>query len=694
MAQKPVEELSEQEAAQELERLASEIAEHDRRYHSEDAPVITDADYDALRARNNEVEARFPALIRSDSPSRKVGAVPSGRFSKVRHTRPMLSLDNAFSDEDVADFIGRVRRFLGLGNDEPVALTAEPKIDGLSLSLRYERGRLKVAATRGDGQTGEDVTSNVRTIGDIPDRLTGSGWPDMMEIRGEVYMGKADFLALNEAQAEAGGKVFANPRNAAAGSLRQLDAAITAARPLKFFAWGWGETPGSDFATQMSVLETLEAWGFITNPLITLTQNLNEALRHYRLIEEQRASLDYDIDGVVYKVDRLDWQDRLGMVSRAPRWAIAHKFPAEKAQTILKDIEIQVGRTGALTPVAKLEPVTVGGVVVSNASLHNEDEIERLGVMIGDTVIIQRAGDVIPQIVSVLKEKRPLDAVPYTFPDHCPACGSAALREGDDVVVRCTGGLICPAQRVERLRHFVSRDAFDIEGLGEKQIKAFWDDGLIESPADIFKLQRRNADAETRIEDREGWGELSARNLFNAINQRRSISLDRFLYALGIRHIGQTNARLLARSYLTLDDFLWAVTEAVNDPESAAHADLLNIDGIGPKVVETLLDFFREEHNLAVVQDLIGQITVEDFEKPLETSPVAGKTIVFTGSLEKMSRAEAKARAEAMGARVSGSVSAKTDLVVAGPGAGAKLKKASDLGVKVIDEDGWLTMTG
>ena len=703
LATRAVDQLTEQEAREELARLAGEIAEHDQHYYQDDAPIVSDAEYDALRQRNAAIEARFPALVRDDSPSRRVGAAPTEKFAKVVHARPMLSLDNAFSDDDVAEFVARVRRFLGLAEDEPVALTAEPKIDGLSASLRYEAGRLVIGATRGDGTEGENITENLRTIDDIPETLAGDDWPDVLEVRGEVYMAKSAFQAMNAAQAEAGGKLFANPRNAAAGSARQLDPAITASRPLSFFAYGWGEVSALPAGEQWQVLEAFKRWGFAINPLARLCPAVADALAHYRTIEAERATLDYDIDGVVYKVDRLDWQHRLGTVSRAPRWAVAHKFPAEKARTILRDIDIQVGRTGALTPVAKLEPVTVGGVVVSNATLHNADEIARLDVRIGDTVVIQRAGDVIPQILQVVTEKRPADAQPYAFPDHCPECGSLAVREGDDVATRCTGGLICPAQRARRMMHFVSRDAFDIEGLGEKQVLQFLDRGWIVEPADIFRLEDKNRDADEPLQQWDGFGDLSVSNLFAAIDTRRTIALDRLLFALGIRHVGQTTARLLAYTYGTLDAFLDAMTAAAEDSSGDssgdsgdepgdARQDLLAIDGIGPKVAEAIVDFFREPHNRQLVDDLRAVLTVEAVERPADASPVAGRTVVFTGTLERMTRHEAKARAEALGAKVSGSVSKKTDYLVAGPGAGSKLKKATELGVAVLDEQQWLDL--
>ena len=687
-----VEDLTDEEAARELERLAHEIARHDAAYYQKDQPVVSDAEYDALRARNSAIESHFPELIREDSPSLKVGAAPSSGFKKVRHAVPMLSLGNAFSDDDVRDFVERIRRFLGLKDGEDLDLTAEPKIDGLSAALRYEDGHLKVGATRGDGQEGEDITDNLKTVGNIPVKLKGTGWPPVLEVRGEVYMAKSDFLSLNQRQEAEGKPPFANPRNAAAGSVRQLDSRITAERPLRFFAYAWGEVSEPLGARISEILEKFQSWGFDVNPLRCRTSNVEELIDHYRKIEEQRADLDYDIDGVVYKVDRLDWQERLGFVSRSPRWAIAHKFPAEQAQTTLESIEIQVGRTGALTPVAHLKPVTVGGVVVSHATLHNEDEIKRKDVHVGDTVIIQRAGDVIPQIVSVVMEKRPDDAKPFEVPTVCPVCGSHAVREEGEAVRRCTGGLICSAQAKERLRHFVARDAFDIEGLGEKQVQAFWDAGDIKSPADIFTLERRNGRDIDAIETRMGWGKTSARNLFDAINERREIPFDRFLYALGIRHVGSTSARLLARRYNKFSAFRQAM-EAAAKGDKAAEEELLNIDGIGPKMAASIIDFFGEDHNEAELDKLLGQVTVTDVAPPkTEGSEVAGQTVVFTGSLEKMSRGEAKATAEALGAKVSGSVSAKTDLVVAGPGAGSKLKKAQDLEIKVIDEDAWLDL--
>jgi len=676
------------QAKAELKRLAAELAQHDARYYQEDAPSISDAAYDALRARNNAIEARFPELIRADSPSRRVGAAPAGRFAKVRHALPMLSLDHAFSDEDVADFVERIRRFLRL--DETPVFTAEPKIDGMSLSLRYQKGKLAVAATRGDGSEGEDVTANVRTLKDIPQQLRGKDIPDICEVRGEVYMTKSAFLALNKRQAEAGETVFANPRNSAAGSLRQKDVAVTASRPLGFFAYSWGEMSAMPAQTQSGMVKWFAHCGFHTNPLMKICRSLDEMLAFHREIEGKRAALDYDIDGIVYKIDRIDWQERLGFVSRHPRWALAHKFAAERATTVVNDIDIQVGRTGALTPVAKLEPVTVGGVVVQNASLHNEDEIARKDVRIGDTVTIQRAGDVIPQVLGVVLEKRPKAAKSYIFPDKCPVCGSHAVREEGEAVRRCTGGLICAAQQVERLRHFVARDAFDIEGLGEKQINFFYEQGWIKEPADIFTLAARNR--KIKLEEQEGYGETSVRNLFSAIEGRRRITLNRLIYALGIRHVGATNARLLARHYGSIDD-LRAAAAAPKEPDDEAYAELTAIGGIGEVVARAIVEFFKERRNREALGRLLAEITVEPMEKVAKDSPVAGKIVVFTGSLEKMTREEAKAMAERLGAKAAASVSKKTDYVVAGPGAGSKLKEAQKFGVKVLSEDEWLKLT-
>ncbi len=693
------------DAAAELERLAAEIARHNALYHTEDSPEISDAAYDALMRRNAAIEAAFPHLVRADSPSKLVGAAPAGHLAKVPHARAMMSLDNAFSDEDVIEFVLRVRRFLSLGEGDRVALTAEPKIDGLSCSLRYENRRLVLAATRGDGQVGENVTANALTIADIPTELPADA-PDVFEVRGEVYMAKDDFLALNArllAEAEESGKEarqFANPRNAAAGSLRQKDAAVTAARPLRFLAHGWGETSALPGESQFAVMKAIEAWGLPVHPLFVECVQVEPALAQYRKIETLRADLPFDIDGVVYKVDRLDWQERLGSVGRAPRWAIAHKFPAERAETTLREIDIQVGRTGKLTPVARLEPVTVGGVVVTNATLHNADEIERLGVRPGDRVVLQRAGDVIPQIVENLT--REVEREPFIFPTHCPICQSEATREEGEVDVRCTGGLICPAQRLERLKHFVSRGALDIEGLGEKTIVEFLDLGWIAEPADIFRLnQHRDA-----LLGREGWKEKSVDNLLAAIEAKRAPDAARLLFGLGIRHIGSITARDLMKRLETLpalaalaDEIIAlraSITPALGEPEAKFHArrdkaiaEHIGIENVGAAVGHALADFFHEPHNRTVWDDLLAEVTPPPFVVEARDSEVSGKTVVFTGSLETLSRDEAKAQAESLGARVSGSVSAKTDLIVAGPGAGSKLKKAADLGIRVIDEAAW-----
>ena len=684
----PVEDLMPWDASVELDDLSRQIAEHDAAYYQRDAPNISDADYDALRRRLADIEAAFPQLVKSDSPSQRVGAPVTTGFKKVSHAVAMLSLGNAFNDDDVVEFVARVRRFLGLSEDEAVEIICEPKIDGLSVSLRYEKGTFVQGATRGDGATGEDITENLKSLGEIPRTLKDA--PDVLEVRGEVYMTKPDFAALNRAQEDAGRKIFANPRNAAAGSLRQKDPAVTASRPLRMFAYAWGEVSGPLADTHWSFLERLRTWGFPTNPLAELQSDVDSCLAFYRRIEEQRAALEYDIDGMVYKVNRLDWQQRLGSVSRAPRWAVAHKFPAEKAQTVLIDITIQVGRTGALTPVANLEPVTVGGVVVSRATLHNRGEIIRKDVRQGDTVIIQRAGDVIPQVVSVVVEKRPSGSQPYVFPDTCPECGSHAERKDGEAATRCTGGLVCPAQRVERLKHFVSRGAFDIEGLGARHIEAFSKEGIVKTPADIFRLRDR-AD---EIAARDGWGRQSANNLFAAIDERRAISFERFIFALGIRQVGQATARTLARQYGSLQDWRRQMDEA-RDRESDAYGELVNIDGIGPLVADDLLGFLNEDHNRDVLDDLAGLLTVEDFKAPdTSSSPVAGRTVVFTGSLETLSRAEAKTRAEALGAKVAGSVSKKTDYVVVGADAGSKAKKARDLGVTTLTEREWLELIG
>jgi DNA ligase (NAD+) len=771
MAEPTVESLTEAEAQAELARLAAEMARHDALY-AEAAPEISDADYDALRLRNLAIETRFPALVREDSPSRKVGAPVSSQFAEVRHGVPMLSLDNAFDDGDVTDFVARIRRFLNLPGDEVIAFVAEPKIDGLSANLRYENGILVQGATRGDGRAGEDITANLKTIGDIPHRLKGSGWPALIEVRGEVYAPNDAFAAFNAAAEAEGRRTYANPRNFAAGSLRQIDPTVTAQRPLSFFAYAWGETSEPFAATQGEALEKFKAWGFPVNPRSTRVEGAEGLIGIHHGLETDRAQLGYDIDGVVYKVDRLDWQSRLGFVSRSPRWAIAHKFPAQQATTVLEGIDIQVGRTGSLTPVARLAPVTVGGVVVRNATLHNEDEIARKDVRIGDTVVLQRAGDVIPQIVSVVADKRPADAVPYVFPTHCPVCGSEAVRPEGEVRRRCTGGLICAAQLVERLKHFVSRRAFDIEGLGEKQLIAFHERGWIHEPADIFRLAR-DAEKLDALRAEDGYGELSVKNLVAGINARRTIALERLLFGLGIRDIGDQTSLLLARHFGDWKTFHVAALEAASgipspewtqlseghgvsartlavmaaaelssaDPWPEAPLDqklalafpgvatparralaalttdwagivelariareegpsmtlgeIAGIAGVGPVAARAVAEFFHEPHNRQVVDALVAELTViEDAERPKADTPVAGKTVVFTGSLERFTRDEAKARAESLGAKVSGSVSKKTDYLVAGPGAGSKLAEAQKHGVAVLTEDEWLTLIG
>ena len=690
-----VDDLTEKQAKAEHARLEAEIAGHDRRYYQDDAPSVSDAAYDALRRRYGAIEDRFPQLRTLQSLTQRVGAAPSGRFAKVRHAVPMLSLDNAFAEEDVVDFVGRIRRFLRLPDDEEIVFSAEPKIDGLSMSLRYEDGALVTGATRGDGTEGEDVTANVKTLEDVPKRLKGRGVPKICEVRGEVYMTKAAFLELNRKQAEAGKPLYVNPRNTAAGSLRQLDPTITASRPLGFFAYAWGEMSDMPADTQSGMIKWLASCGFKTNPLTKMCRSVEALLEFHRKIEAERATLDYDIDGVVYKVDRLDWQERLGFVSRNPRWAIAHKFPAEKATTVIKDIEIQVGRTGALTPVAKLEPVTVGGVVVQNATLHNEEEIKRLDVRVGDTVTIQRAGDVIPQVLGVVLDKRPRGAKAYQFPRVCPCpLHTDVVREiiaggAEGARAHCTGEFACPYQATEHLKHFVSRRAFDIDGLGEKQIELFYEQEWVREPAEIFTLEERNK--KIHLEEVEGFGETSVRNLFGAIEARREISLERFIYALGVRHVGETTAVALARGYGSWKAFHEACLKlAKDDAETKEEMDAL--DQIGDTVIESLGEYFSEAHNVRRIDRLVKQVKIRDAEKPRADSAVAGKTVVFTGTLEKMTRDEAKASAERLGAKVSGSVSKKTDYVVAGPGAGSKLTDAKKLGVKVLTEDEWVKL--
>jgi len=700
LSAKPVGELTAKEAAMELERLARAIAGADTAYYADDRPALTDAGYDALRRRNALIERQFPKLKRADSPSARVGASASTKFEKTAHARPMLSLDNAFGEGDVRDFAERVRRFLKLAGDAPLAFTAEPKIDGLSLSLRYESGVLKVAATRGDGAIGENVTANALTVGDIPRAVRFA--PDILDVRGEVYMSHADFLALNAGLEREGEEPFANPRNAAAGSLRQIDAAVTASRPLRFFAYAWGELSSPLAQTQFESVARLAEMGFATNPFLRRCETAEQMLSHYAAIEAQRASLGYDIDGVVYKVDRLDYQERLGFVSRSPRWAIAHKFPAERATTVLDAIDIQVGRTGALTPVARLRPVTVGGVVVSNATLHNQDEIERKDIRVGDSVVVQRAGDVIPQIVEVLRDKRPGAAKAFEFPQTCPVCGSPAVREDGEAVRRCTGGFSCPAQSVERLRHFVSRVALDIEGLGEKQIEAFFEAGLVKEPADIFTLEARQkagaVDLFAYKEKKDGTktptNAKSIDNIFAAINARRAPALDRFINALGIRHIGETNARLFAQHYHSFAAFMTAAIAAA-DADGAAYKEMLAIEGVGALVAGGVIAFFKDPRNCAAVDHLLKEIAPQA-HTILERadSAIAGKTVVFTGTLETMTRDEAKAQALALGAKVAGTVSAKTDFVVSGPGAGSKLKDAGRLGVSVFSEAEWRAFIG
>jgi DNA ligase (NAD+) len=703
-----VEKLTKAQAKVEHKRLALSLESHDQSYYHDDAPIVSDAEYDALRRRFNAIEARFPEFVTIASPSQKVGVKPSGRFTKVRHAVPMLSLDNAFAEGDVLDFVGRIRRFLKLGDDEQIAFSAEPKIDGLSMSLRYQQGELVTAATRGDGSEGEDVTANIRTLRDVPKQLSGNHVPEVCEVRGEVYMTKPAFLALNERQKAAGETVFANPRNSAAGSLRQKDAAITASRPLGFFAYAWGEMSEMPEATQSGMIAWFERCGFKTNPLTKLCHSVEQLIAFYRGIEQARSGLDYDIDGVVYKVDRIDWQGRLGFVSRTPRWAIAHKFAAERAITVLRDIEIQVGRTGAFTPVGKLEPVGVGGVIVQNVTLHTEDYIKGIGgdgeklregrdIRIGDTVIIQRAGDVIPQVVDVIADKRPVDAKPYDFPKICPCpLHTDVVREAtatgeEGARARCGGEFACPYQKIEHLKLFASRRAFDIDGLGEKQIELFFDNGWVREPGDIFTLASRNG--EIKLEQHEGYGETSVANLFAAIEARRRIALERFIYALGMRQVGESTALALARGYGSWAAFHEACMK-VHDDDADAIAEMDALDQIGDTVIASIKAYFGESHNRGIVERLTEQLSILDAEKPKSNSAVAGKTVVFTGALEKMTRDEAKALAERLGAKVSGSVSKKTDYVVAGPGAGSKLNEANKHGVTVLSEDEWLQMVG
>lgn len=683
--------MDEQDASARHKKISQQMRKADEAYYQKDAPIITDSDYDNLRQELEALEEKYPALITANSPTQNIGVQPANGFSKVTHSVPMLSLSNVFNQDDVEDFFARIRRFLVLPDDEPIELLAEPKIDGLSCSLRYENGALIQAATRGDGAVGEDITNNVKTISSIPDKLSGTP-PPILEVRGEIYMTHSDFAALNQRQLDADKPAFANPRNAAAGSVRQLDSAITASRPLGFYAYALGQNTLDNVTTQGEIMDTLSGFGFVTQQGVITLCTVDEIMGNYEDMIARRAKINYDIDGIVYKINNLDWQQRLGFVSRAPRWATAHKFPAEQAITILEDIEIQVGRTGALTPVARLTPVTVGGVVVSNATLHNEDEIERKDVRIGDTVTIQRAGDVIPQIVNVLTDKRPANSAPYEFPNTCPACGSAAIKEDDGVVKRCTGGLICPAQSIERLKHFVSRLAFDIEGLGSKIIEQLHQEHIIKSPADIFRLHAINETLSPPLQEREGWGELSVKKLFQAIENKKTIALNRFIYALGIRQVGEATAKRLASVYGLLDQLIISM-ESARNPESEAYEELLSIEDVGPVVAKDLTAFFAEPHNQEIVGQLSSMLTVKPYEAPqTQSHAVTGKIMVFTGTMEKMSRAEAKAKAESLGAKVAGSVSKKTDFLVAGADAGSKLKKAQEAGVTILTEDEWLEM--
>ncbi len=671
--------------------LVRQIRQHDKLYYQKDKPEISDADYDRLRHELEKIEAEYPDLITPDSPTQTVGTAPSAGFRKVKHSTPMLSLSNAFSEEDLNDFLVRVRRFLGMKDDAALEILAEPKIDGLSCSLRYEKRRLVLAATRGDGAEGEDITANVRTIKDVPQELPGDA-PDVLEVRGEIYMRRDDFMALNKKQAEGGKQLFANPRNAAAGSVRQLDSKITETRPIHFFGYSLGEVSAPIAKTQNDIRKKLADWGFAEAKPFRVCKDMTTLMKYYEEVGTLRADLGYEIDGVVYKVNDLALQERLGFVSRAPRWATAHKFPAERAVTVLNAIDIQVGRTGTLTPVARLEPITVGGVVVSNATLHNEDEIERKDVRIGDHVVVQRAGDVIPQIVEVLKDKRTGKEKKFKYPDKCPECGSLAIREEGEVAKRCTGGLICPAQAKERLKHFVSRLAFDIEGLGEKIIEEFWEKELIKSPADIFRLEKKNKSLQPPLEEWEGWGEKSVEKLFTSIENRKAISLDRFIYALGIRQIGEATAKKLAVNYTSIENLRSEMKKA-QKRESENFQNLVSIEDIGPSVADDLLGFFAEEHNTDILDDLQKILTIQPYERPDSSgSPVAGKTVVFTGTLVQLTRQEAKVGAERLGAKVAGSVSAKTDYVVAGEDAGSKLKKARELNVTVLTEEEWLKL--
>lgn len=683
--------LSAEDARARHKKLAKEITKHDELYHNQDAPEISDADYDTLRRELDQLEADYPELATKESPSAKVGAAPSKGFKKVRHSVGMLSLSNAFSEEDLSDFLDKIKRFLNVAED--IEIVAEPKIDGLSCSLRYEEGELVLAATRGDGFEGEDITANICHIDDVPKSLP-KGAPDILEVRGEIYMRRDDFTALNKRQEDAGKQIFANPRNAAAGSVRQLDSSITAQRPLHFFGYALGQVSAPFAKTQWEIRQKLKGWGFVEAEPSALCSNQQDIMAYYNKVMILRPDLAYDIDGVVYKVNDIALQERLGFVSRSPRWATAHKFPAEKAVTILKDITIQVGRTGSLTPVAELEPITVGGVVVSRATLHNEDELARKDVRIGDHVMIQRAGDVIPQVLGPVLEKRRSNSAPFVFPDHCPVCNSIAIREEGEVARRCTGGLICRAQALERLKHFVSRNAFDIEGMGIKIIEEFYEDGMIKTPADIFRLEEKDKNTLTPLRAREGWGDQSAKNLFEAIRNRKTIALDRFIYALGIRQIGEATAKKLAGFYTTFDH-LREEMEKAQDRESEAARDILNIEDVGPSVADDLLGFFAEPHNREILDDLSSLLTIQPYERPKAgNSPVAGKTVVFTGTLVTMTRAEAKARAETLGAKVAGSVSKKTDYVVAGEDAGSKLKAARELGVSILTEEEWKALIG